>query len=98
MVDKGNNSEGEYVIRKLYNTRHTLLDNDDRYLQDVCLQFKRYPTLAALVLILSHSSQPSLKPHQSERLNAHVYLINSTVEDNMANILYLAFTIFGRKW
>lgn len=97
MVDKGNNSEGICYKKTIQYKTHTVGQWLPVY-AGCLLQLRRYPTLAALVLILSHSSQPSLKPHQSERLNTHVYSINSTVEDNMANILYLAFTIFGRKW
>lgn len=59
---------------------------------------KGSPTLAGLFLILSDSSQPSLKPHQSERSNTFVCLIISRVTDNLVNILFLAFTIFGGNW
>lgn len=97
MVDKGNNSEGICYKKTIQDKTHTVGQWLPVY-AGCLLQLRRSPTLAGLVLIPSHSSQPSLKPHQSERLNAHVYLINSTVEDNMATILYLAFTIFGRKW
>lgn len=97
MVDKGNNSEGICYKKTIQYKTHSVGQWLPVY-AGWLLQLRRSPTLAGLVLIPSHSSQPSLKPHQSERLNAHVYLINSTVADNMANILYLAFTIFGRKW